>query len=221
MKRKKQGARILARKKGSRRLGPGKREKVSCPKRGSAPAYGSKLLFLTWNKNQERDPRTAAIFDENQKIARLEKLRNEKICRKLFRRASACAQMFLAVIACAAVLGQIPLRRFFCARSNSFLFARNAQQTKTPARFQRARLSALCQILSCWRTVLLMYWFLIWLSNDAHVIQKTFQRAFVYAWSNSFVLALSSSGTNSYLNWAITHMPFQKLEAHTSKSWFN
>ena len=54
-----------------------------------------------------------------------------------------------------------------------------------PVCFQRARLSALGQIFSCWRAVLLTYWFLIRMSNGTHAISKTFQPAFFCARSKN------------------------------------
>ena len=129
-----------SRAKSSGRLGRRKGGTVRCPKGGIAPAYGSKLLFRSvmirsvrmhlFSQNAWRTALSDAsslskylgplLFDKSYLIFSFSrKLSERKNLSNTFRRASACARVFSAVITCSAVFGQIPSCAFVCAPSSS------------------------------------------------------------------------------------------------------
>ena len=79
----------------------------------------------------------ATIFNESQNFARFENFLSKKYL-KTFQRASACVQMFLAVIKCLDVLAKVSTCTFVYALLISHVFTRNAQQTDSCV-FQCAR----------------------------------------------------------------------------------
>ena len=156
-------------KKARGRLGRQKRRKVRCP-RGIAPACGSKLLFGLWTDRDaivsqkcvaKRTFRSfvvaerslmAAVFNQSQNFACLENFRNEKTFENFF-------DARVLVRECFRLSSRVRLcsLKFQRARLSPLCqilaCSRALPGNLIPTCFQRARSSALGQILSCWRAV--------------------------------------------------------------------
>ena len=173
-------AQILVREKKARA-----RSDLQRRKKGAMPEKWHRTslrIYASFPITKQKSRTTAATYFRQELKFCLSHLRIKKICRKLFRCASACARMFLAVIACSPVFDQILLHTFVCAWAKAIFSCLHAVPSIIiPRLFQRTYLSALTQILLCWRAVLLVYQFLILSSSDAHVILKNFQRVFICA----------------------------------------
>lgn len=135
----------------------------------------------------------------------LEKLSEQKFFRKLVRRASACSRMFLG---CARSNSIVRI----CLRSVNFMrvHAQCCQQTNSCVFSACSFVCALSNSLVLAHSAPDVLIPNLILNNDTRVILRNFQRAFVYAQSNSFVLALSSWCIDSYLIWVLIPAWFEQ-----------